>query len=245
MFRNEKLEMKVGLFIGIGIFLMFLIVFSIKDVSMLGKGYEFNVTFDFVNGVTESSPVRLSGVRVGEINKVDLFYDAEAGRTRVKLLLWLRGNVNIEEDAVARINSLGLLGEQYVEITPGISKVFVKPGGKIIGHNPVHVGEQMEKVKDIMDSFAVISGRIAKGEGTIGKLMTDDTLYNDLEVIFGRLKNGEGTIGKLLVEEKIYNDMEGFVADIKANPWKLLHKTEEKPREEAQPVKKGTSFSHK
>ena len=85
MFKDEKLELKVGLFIGIAIFLMFLIVFSIKDVSLMGKGYEINVIFDYVNGVTDDSPVRLAGVNVGEVKSIELFYDGEKERTRVRL----------------------------------------------------------------------------------------------------------------------------------------------------------------
>ncbi|MCK4852449.1 MAG: hypothetical protein KAS86_04965, partial [Candidatus Omnitrophica bacterium] len=59
------------------------------------------------------------------------------------------------------------------------------------------------------------------------------TFYEDLEVILGRLRDGQGTIGKLLVEEKIYDDMEDLVSDIKAHPWKLLNRPrrEREPRE--------------
>ncbi len=45
-----------------------------------------------------------------------------------------------------------------------------------------------------------------------------------LEVILNRMKKGEGTVGKLLTDETIYNDLKALVADIKANPWKLLKK---------------------
>jgi len=47
-------------------------------------------------------------------------------------------------------------------------------------------------------------------------------------VVMARLRDGEGTIGKLLVEEKIYNDLEVLVDDIKRHPWKLFHKTKKK-----------------
>ena len=53
---------------------------------------------------------------------------------------------------------------------------------------------------------------------------TMNQLVESTNIVMGRLKEGKGTIGKLLVEEKIYHDLEAFVADIKAHPWKLLHK---------------------
>lgn len=244
MFRNEKLEMKVGLFIGVGIFIMFMIVFSVKDFYLFEKGYTLNINFDFVNGLTESAPVRLAGVKVGEVKKIYLFFDEEDKKTKVRINAWVRGNVNIESDAVARINTLGLLGEQYLEISPGSTKEYVSEGGFVCSKNPVHVGRQVEKMSAFMESAANIAGHIEKGEGTMGKFIMEDTLYDDLSTIFRRLKDGEGTIGKLLVEEKVYNDMEEFVSDIKAHPWKLLHKPSRKRKKEGG-KKSGSDFGPK
>ncbi|MGD2279082.1 MAG: MlaD family protein [Candidatus Omnitrophota bacterium] len=224
MFRDEKLEFKVGIFIGVGIFLMFLIVFSIGDLYPFQKGYSVNVIFDFVNGITEDAPVRLAGVDVGEVKAIAIYYDEEVKRTRVKLEVRVKGDVNIETDAVARINTLGLLGERYLEITPGIESRFLKAGDVLIGKNPLKVGQQMEALNKIAAHIEKVLSRLDRGEGTFGKLLTDDTLYEDWKVIFGRLKDGEGTIGKLLADETIYNDLEDFVKDIKAHPWKLLSK---------------------
>ena len=203
MFRDEKLEMKVGLFIGIGIFVMFLIVFSVSDFYGFKRGQTFKVIFDYVNGLTEDAPVRLAGVHVGEVKKIEIFRDENINRTRVRVAIWIKGGINIEKDAVARINTLGLLGEQYLEITPGTDDIFLKSGATTIGKNPINVGRQMETMSKLGQSAANV---------------------------FGRLSKGEGTVGKLLVEEKIYDDLEAFVADIRAHPWKLLHKTSDRRR---------------
>jgi len=251
MFRDEKLELKVGMFIGMSIFILFFIVFSIQDISMLGKGYEIKVVFDYINGLTENSPVRLAGVNVGEVRKIEIFYDDNEKKTRVMVHVRIKGDTRIESDSVPRINTLGLLGEQYLEISPGISKSYFNGGEIVRGDDPVNVGRQMEKFNDLMQAvtdiicglrdgkgsigklmsddalyvnLVAITEKIQKGEGTIGKLIMRDELYEDMETVFARLKNGEGTIGKLLVEEKIYDDMEDFVSDIKKNPWKLLSK---------------------
>ena len=224
MFRDEKLEMKVGLFIGVGIFLMFLIVFSISDLAMLKKAYDVDVIFNFVNGIRENAPIRFAGVHVGEVKDITIFYDDEVKRTRVRLKLRIIEEAKVESDAVARINTLGLLGEQYLELTPGTSSRFLQNGDTIIGKDPVNVGQQMEQMSEFLVSANTVMTHVGEGDGTLGKLLMDDTLYNDLEIIFGRLRDGKGTIGKLLVEEKVYDDIEYFVGDIKAHPWKLLKK---------------------
>ncbi|MDD5634274.1 MAG: MlaD family protein [Candidatus Omnitrophica bacterium] len=247
MYRDQKLELRVGMFIGMSLFICFLIVFSISDFYIFKGGYNLNISFDYVNGITKNAPVRLAGVRIGDVRDIKIFYDTVAEKTRVKLDVWIEGpETRIEKDSVARINTLGLLGEQYLEITPGVSKEFLKEGETVIGKNPANMGIQMERMSRVMDSFSDVLSRLEKGEGTFGKLMTDDALYNDLETIFSRLKNGEGTIGKLLVEEKVYNDVEEFVGDIKANPWKLLQKPREPiKKDNAGKNRKGTEVSHR
>jgi phospholipid/cholesterol/gamma-HCH transport system substrate-binding protein len=255
MFRNENLEMKVGLFIGIGIFLAFVIVFSISDFYMLKEGYNIGVKFDFVNGLTKNSPVRLAGVHVGDVKDIKIYYDEDKERTRIELDVRLTQGIKVEKDVVARINTLGLLGEQYLELTPGNSGDFLGPGDEITGVNPVNVGQQMETMSKFVQSAGMIAEKLSRGEGTLGKLLTEETVYIDLRQIVGRLKNGEGTLGKLLTEETVYNELDGILRklnqgegtlgkllvksniyndleylarDLKAHPWKLFYKTSTK-----------------
>jgi phospholipid/cholesterol/gamma-HCH transport system substrate-binding protein len=261
MFRDQKIEMKVGLFMGVGIFIMFLIVFSVGDFYFLKEGYEVNAMFDFVGGIKKSSPVRLAGVNVGEVTDIRLFYDEEMGKTRVALVMKIEKNVKIEKDAVIRINTLGLLGEQYTEITPGTLKEFLSNGDVVEGRSPVNMGQQMETVRDffetakemvqnaslgqgtlgklitddrLYESIADVFGKLSSGEGTMGKFLADDTLYTDLGVIFGKIKSGEGTVGKFLTDDAVYDNIEHFTRDIKNNPWKLLRVTTEKKTEPAE-----------
>lgn len=224
MFRDERLEMKVGLFIGVGIFLMFFIVFSVSEHNPFQKGYSFKVIFDYVNGITKNAPVRLAGVRVGEVDDIVIYYDEDVQRTRVRLDVKVDSTTRIEKDAIARINTLGLLGEQYLELSPGTEKAFVENGGVMMGTNPVNVGRQMENMSDFMKSASSIARKIDNGEGTLGKFIADGGVYDDLATIIHRLRAGEGTIGKFLVDDSIFNNLEEFTADIKAHPWKLLKK---------------------
>ena len=200
--EGRTLELKVGIFISIAFMLLFIIVFSIGDVVLFEKSYSIKATFGFANGIAESAPVRLAGVHIGDIDKIDIFYDEEAQETKVVLNAKVTKKVKIEKDALARINTLGLLGEKYLEITPGTRTVgFLEDGGVLVGEDPVYVEALTKDMKYLVDSAGVI---------------------------MQRLRDGEGTVGKLLVEEKIYHDLEAFVADIRAHPWKLLHKTKEK-----------------
>lgn len=201
--ESKTFELKVGIFIAVGILLFFMIVFSIGDVYFIRRGYHIKILFNFASGITESAPVRLAGVNVGQVDKIEVFYDENEKKTKVRLVAWINDDeIKIERDSMALINTLGLLGEKYLEILPGQeADDFLKPDEEIIGRDPI-----------LTDLFAEKLDRIA-----------DSTI-----VVMTRLSEGEGTIGKLLVDEKIYNDLEALVEDVKKNPWKLLRKTKEK-----------------
>lgn len=191
-------ELKVGVFIMIGIAILFIIVFSIGDINLTRRGYHIKVDFNFVDGIGGSAPVRVSGVGVGQIDGLRLYYDEKEKKTKAQLNAWVREGVNIEEDAVATISTLGFMGEKYMEISPGTpGKKFLKNGDLLVGKDPVSMAKVFENLSGLTDS---------------------------VKVIVDRLKNGQGTIGKLLTEDKIYKDLEAFVEDIKNNPWKLLNK---------------------
>ena len=197
--ENRIFELKVGIFIAVGMIIFFLIVFSIGDVYIVKRGYHIDAVFNFANGISESAPVRLAGVNVGEIDKITLFFDEKDKKTKVKLTLWIEEyKIKIERDSLATINTLGLLGEKYLEIYPGTTtNVFLKEGDVIVGRDPISTESIAEKINALADSTVTI---------------------------MERLKDGKGTIGKLLTEDKIYNDLEALVEDVKKHPWKLLHK---------------------
>jgi ABC-type transport system involved in resistance to organic solvents, periplasmic component len=198
-------ELKVGVFIMIGIAILFIIVFSIGDINLVKKGYRINVDFNFVDGIGSSAPVRVSGVGVGQIEGLKLYYDEKEKKTKAQLNAWVREGVNIEEDAVATISTLGFMGEKYMEIAPGTpGKKFLKNGDLLVGKDPISMAKVFENLSELAES---------------AKSVTDS-----VNVIVDRLKNGEGTIGKLLTKDKIHQDLEAFVEDIKNNPWKLLNK---------------------
>lgn len=97
---------------------------------------------------------------------------------------------------------MGLLGEKYIEIIPGINyNLLVKVNDTLVGVDPLAMHEVGELAKKIA---------------------------NDIDESIVKLKNKEGTIGKLLYDDKIYNELEALVTDIRKHPWKLFWKTKEK-----------------
>lgn len=219
-------EIKVGIFVFIGILIMFIIVFSIGEFYILKPVYRVNVIFGFANGIAIGAPARLAGVDIGEIEDIRVYYDEQAQKTKVLILAKLKKEARIEKNAMCRINTLGLLGEKYLEISPGSSEAgFLGDKETIIGLDPIPMEEVTKTMKEISDT---------------AKAMTESA-----KVVLGRLEKGEGTVGKLLAEEEVYDDLRAtavnfreFSEEIKAHPWKLLTKGREKTEDKMVPPAK-------
>ena len=116
MDTTKAFELKVGIFMLIGIMILFIIVFSIGDINLSKTGYKMRVLFNFASGIGPSAPVRLAGVGVGQIEGLKIYYDEKDKRTKAQLNAWIREGIKVEKDAVATVNTLGFMGEKYLEI---------------------------------------------------------------------------------------------------------------------------------
>lgn len=239
MDSTKTFEFKVGIFTLIGICIIFVIVFSVGDVNFSKAGYRFKVTFNFASGIGSSAPVRLAGVGVGNVQGIRLIYDDATQKTKAELTVWVNNDAKIEEDAEVTINTLGLLGEKYLEILPGTpGRPYIKNGAVLKGNDPVSMEKVTTNLAKLSDSVVSIAGKLERGEGTIGKLLTDDTVYNNLvgftgnlDGFTGKLNSNQGTLGKLVADDGLYKQLEeliqafkDFAAELKTNPWKLLFK---------------------
>ncbi len=202
IFGKTKLELKVGIFVFIGIIILAAFVLSIGKFRTWSSGYKVNFIFNFVNGVKVGAPIRFAGVDVGEIKKIKVRFVPEEQKSEVRLECWLRNQVHIPNDSTIWVNTLGLLGEKYLEIMPGKDYMnCMAVNDSLVGVDPIPMHEVFRQAKGIFDNLSTIVDKVGKGEGNLGKLLYDD---------------------------KLYNNMEAFTEDIKNNPWKLFFKTKEK-----------------
>jgi phospholipid/cholesterol/gamma-HCH transport system substrate-binding protein len=239
MSRKIDFELKVGIFVFIGIIILTIIVFSISDFKVGVGGYYLKVIFNFAHGIEVGAPVRLAGVKVGDVKDISISYVDEDSPPRVELLIWIKSGIQIYSDSIAYINTLGLLGEKYLEIIPGSKRsVVLKEGEGFLGKDSVSMAQVTELGYQIASKIdRVISSLDTMLDDPEVKGFFKETLKNSQRLteefgrlstsaweILNRINRGEGTVGKLLSDEGLYNDLEGFVQDLKAHPWKLLYR---------------------
>ncbi len=230
--RKLDLEFKVGIFVAIGIAIFIAMIFSIGSLRTFEERYSLKICFDFANGIQISAPVRLAGVQVGEVQDINIAFDAKNQKTVVELTILLNKKARIEENAEAFINTLGLIGEKYVEILPGTpGRRFYAAGEMMTGRNSVPVEKLTEKGYEIASGLNETVKHLNKVIGDEETQVAFKATMLDLRkfmssanVVMDKVKAGEGTVGKLFMDEGLYKELEDFIKDLKAHPWKLLSK---------------------
>lgn len=164
---KEKIEIKVGIFVTIALLLLAVMILSIGRLHFFKKGYEFFVIFDFAGGLDVQSPVYFAGIKIGNVSKLDLIEKNE--EVKVKATIWIPENIKIRRDANILINTEGLIGNKYIEITPSITKAhYIKPGDVLFAKSPLHFAlftQQLEKmVMEIQNLAKSIVEIITEGE---------------------------------------------------------------------------------
>ncbi|MCD6295040.1 MAG: outer membrane lipid asymmetry maintenance protein MlaD [Deltaproteobacteria bacterium] len=124
--KKFDVELCVGLFMILGILCLGYLSIGLGNLEVLGsRGYEVEAVFSNGGGIKPDSSVVIAGVEIGRVKQVSL-YDYQA-----RVVMDLAPDVEIQEDAIASIKTRGLIGDKFIEITPGGSDEVIGPGGKI------------------------------------------------------------------------------------------------------------------
>ena len=238
MFTRMNFELKVGIFIFIGIVILSVIVFSIGNFYSVKRGYNINVVFSFENGIGVGAPVRYAGVQVGEVQDIKVYFDEKENKPLVKLNIWVSQNTWINENAKASINTLGLLGEKYLEIFPGTRDTrLLQKEDTLRGNDPVSTEELARSTKELIEKIGILTESINKiaGDETLRTSLRNtfsnvEALSGDLRDFLSYAKQGKGTVGRLMSDDTLYKHVDDMILDIKEHPWKLLFKPPE-PRD--------------
>jgi len=222
------MEIKVGVFLLGAIIIIFLTALSLREVSFLRGSYIVKVKFSFAEGLRPSSPVRLCGVDVGEVKKVEI--KEEGNSTVVYVYAKIERGIKIPKDSNFFINNLSLFGEKYLEIIPDQphKKEFLKENQLVIGDSSVPLfnimGSFYKTIKKL-DEFIREEELKSSLKATVINLKGAS---QDLKEILRGIKSKEGSLGKLIYDDSLYLKTEELIEDLKAHPWKLLHKPREK-----------------
>ena len=222
IFGKSKMELKVGIFVFVGLMILMIFVLSIGDIKTVLTAYRVKFVFNFINGVKIGSPVRFAGVDVGDIRKINFVIPAPGEKPKVELVGWITKDIKIPRDSQVWVNTLGLLGEKYIEIMPGRDfSSFIREDEQMFGNDPFAMQEFGELAKSVTTK---LDQTLSSVEDLTSSLKGLSENVNDG---ITRIKNGEGTVGKIMYTDRLYNELEALIIDIKKHPWKLFKVTKD------------------
>jgi phospholipid/cholesterol/gamma-HCH transport system substrate-binding protein len=231
IFGKTRLELKVGIFVFVSLIILAVFVLMIGDIKRMVSNYRVDFVFSFINGVRTGAPVRYAGVDIGEVKEIK--FERLDGRDKVCLVALIKKEIKIPVDSQIWVNTLGLLGEKYIEVMPGSDyEHFVQPGDQLTGNDPLAMQEVGELAKSIAQKVDDTIQEVRK------VAVSMNALTANLDDGITRIKNKEGTLGKLIYDDEIYNELNALVGDVKRNPWKLFWKSKEKAQPPARDTKK-------
>src|SRR3989338_4101000 len=112
--KKTRAEILVGTFVIFGFLILSLVVFFVSGVYLVRPGYKVFVMFNYVSILDKGAPVRMAGVRVGEVSKVALQEDPQTGQTRVKVQLFIAKGFEIRENYLFNVRGAHIMSEPHI-----------------------------------------------------------------------------------------------------------------------------------
>jgi phospholipid/cholesterol/gamma-HCH transport system substrate-binding protein len=195
------------------------------DKLFAGETATIYAVFDNVRGLNSGAPIRFAGLQIGSVGSIQIRAD---GKINVALSLDRDKLTFLKRDATAEILTLGLLGDKYISLTSGSKDDSLKDGDAIPGEIPAELQEivattqkSLNRMGQFIEKLAMLVDTVETGQGTLGKLITDPDVFNNLEtltaaltVVLENLSLGKGLLGKLVTEEDLYDNLANAAGDI-------------------------------
>lgn len=218
METNNAKKLKVGLFIIAGFVLFVVAIFVVGgQENMFTPTFKIKSEFESVSGLKTGGSVRLNGIVVGSVDGIDI----EASN-KVLVTMTIQSSVQkfIKKDSKITIGSDGLVGNKVIDITPGTSGNPEVQDGEMLGSiKPVEVADIMNSLKESTDNasgitkdLSEITSKVNMGQGTLGQLVNNDTLYRSIDTTFRSFANYSGQLN--VVFAKVTNTVDNVSGDL-------------------------------
>ncbi len=196
-------ELKIGVLTIVAVVIAAVLIFSLTGTrGFFWQRSSLKTRFLNVAGLAAGSPVRIAGVEVGSVTAVT-FVGAEV---EVTFEVNNRQRDLVTSTSTATLGSVSLLGESAVDVTPSATGDPIPDWGYVrAGPPPAALADVTDRANKGIGELTALLQDVRAGRGTVGKLMTDDQLYGELNRFIASagdltdgLKQGRGTLGRLL-----------------------------------------------
>lgn len=216
-------QLKVGITV-----LVAAITLGILILLMSGTGglFTHKITirsyFDNAGGLRIGAPVRLSGVDIGNVASIRIVSEPDKKLTPVEVTMKVntKYHENLRRDSVTSLSTAGVLGETYIDIDSSqASGPEAHDGDRLATRDTPDIQDVVRSSQSTLQNLDALLKRVDRiiafiesGQGSVGKLIYDPTLYNRLastvnefQGLVNQVSSGKGSIGKLIADDELYN----------------------------------------
>jgi phospholipid/cholesterol/gamma-HCH transport system substrate-binding protein len=233
-------QLRVGIFVLATIaILIFLVLNASGDINPFSRKLHLKARFVDANGLREGSEVRLAGVRVGKVEKITLLPPSDVPNApRVEATLTIDSTIDgqpasqrIRSDSTAQQGSPSLLGnEMLINITPGTAVGSPVQEGAILPSSSSNTVNDFatsgtdlaQRLSKLSDEISSIVRDVKEGRGTVGRLFSDEALYNNLNAtiretddVMRQVRSGSGSAGRFINDPALYNNANEITLQLK------------------------------
>jgi len=225
-------HVKVGIFFVAGLVILLAVFDFLGDIPFMRSDYKLKTYFQSIGELRVGNPVKLEGYEIGKVAKINI-----ADR-KIEVMLTVDKKAGVRKDSLATIRLTSLLGTSYINVGFGSpDSPLAESGDTLPSQEPADIndilakvdsavgsiesalgafdvlGDNKENLTKIVTNLDLILEGLQKGEGTFGKLLKDDAVYQEakgalanINDISESIKSGKGTLGKLVNDDKLYDD---------------------------------------
>jgi phospholipid/cholesterol/gamma-HCH transport system substrate-binding protein len=206
--HTQKFKIRLGLFVAGGLALFVLAIFIIgKQKNLFNPVFKLTSSFHNVSGLQIGNNVRFSGINVGTVDNIIIINDSTV---RTDLLIREEIRQFIKTDCRIAIGSEGVIGDKLITISQGSADApLVKEGQRLESSEPVETDAIIASLRVTAANAEVITQQLAEimikvnsGKGTLGRLIQDKTLAENLNKTIVNLKQGSKSLDENMTAVK-------------------------------------------
>lgn len=248
--QSNTFKVRLGIFVFTGIVLFFLAIFLIgRQKNLFDPVFRLSTNFRNVGGLQVGNIVRFSGINIGTVDNIMFLNDSTV---RVDMLIKQDVKKFIKEDSRAGIGSEGIIGDKVLVLSQGNSEREVKANQLIASAEPTDMDAVMKSLSATAENAAVASEEVAeimlkinRGDGTLGRLIQDKEIADNLDQTMENLKNSSKGLEENMEAAKHNFLLRGYFKKKEKEKKEKAEAAAKKAKEEAEKQKKAEAARKK
>lgn len=225
-------EVKSGIFISVCVILLFVLTFIVGRM-MSGETQTYQIRFGYINGLKKNAPVYFSGHEVGKVNAIHV--TSEVSSRPILVTVQILKSIALRQDSRAFIDTLGLLGEKFVELSPGTPDAPALPADGILeGEDPIAMHVLIGKLNLLADRMDTLTVSLNPFMVRLDALTANNkdrlqAIVENLDASLAGVKtmtaDNQEEIAKTIANlHEVSANLRDMTQDLKFRPWRLLRK---------------------